>query len=330
MSRYTLIGPDGAPHPSAVPGTLGGHRRTKVYGRLDCAGALRWIAKGHYVTHRVFFADEPTALAAGFRPCARCLPERYAAWKAGAMTVRFVPRQPFDAAHLLGFLAARAVPGVDEVEGTTYRRDGAELRFEPDGTVTADLRGDLHDLVRRCRALLDLDADPDAIAAVLSGERLFRFRPGLRSPGAFDRFEVAVRAIVGQQVSVAGARTVLSRMAADGLFPHPRALARVEPADLPMPRTRGAALVALANGEPLEEIRGVGPWTVGYVRMRCGDPDVFLPTDVAVRRALERAGGDAGAAERWRPFRSYAVHHLWADGAATASTSPSSAPAHTP
>ncbi len=82
MTRtYTLIGADGSAYESSAPGTLGGHRRTKVYGRLDCAGALRWIAKGHYVTHRVFFADEPTAIAAGYRPCARCMPDEYRAWK---------------------------------------------------------------------------------------------------------------------------------------------------------------------------------------------------------------------------------------------------------
>jgi methylphosphotriester-DNA--protein-cysteine methyltransferase len=79
--RYELIGKDGKPYDSAAPGTLGGHRRSKVYGRLDCSGALRWIAKGHYVQHRVFFADEATAVAAGYRPCARCMPEEYRDWK---------------------------------------------------------------------------------------------------------------------------------------------------------------------------------------------------------------------------------------------------------
>ena len=82
MSRYTLIGRDGQPYPSAAPGTLGGHRRTKVYRRLDCPGALTWIAKGKYVQHRVFFADARVAVAAGYRPCARCLPQEYAAWRA--------------------------------------------------------------------------------------------------------------------------------------------------------------------------------------------------------------------------------------------------------
>jgi methylphosphotriester-DNA--protein-cysteine methyltransferase len=78
---YTLIGADGGPYESDTPGTLGGHRGNKVYGRLDCPGALRWIAKGHYVTHRVFFADETAAIAAGYRPCARCMPVEYRAWK---------------------------------------------------------------------------------------------------------------------------------------------------------------------------------------------------------------------------------------------------------
>lgn len=84
MARtYLLIGPDGKPYESATKGTLGGHRRSKGYGRLDCPTALAWIAKGHYTKHRVFFADEATAIAAGYRPCARCLPEQYARWRAG-------------------------------------------------------------------------------------------------------------------------------------------------------------------------------------------------------------------------------------------------------
>lgn len=79
---YQLVGPDGRECISPTPGTLGGHRGNRVYGRLDCPGAVRWIAKGHYVQQRVFFADEETAIAAGYRPCARCLPERYRDWKA--------------------------------------------------------------------------------------------------------------------------------------------------------------------------------------------------------------------------------------------------------
>ncbi|TAJ68590.1 MAG: metal-binding protein [Phenylobacterium sp.] len=78
---FRLIGPDGRTYDSATPGILGGHRRLKGYGRLDCPSALRWLARGHYARHRVFFADESAAIAAGYRPCARCLPQRYAEWK---------------------------------------------------------------------------------------------------------------------------------------------------------------------------------------------------------------------------------------------------------
>ena len=81
MERYTLIGRDGGPYVSAQRGTLGGHRASRIYGRLDCPSAQRAIANGGYVSHRVFFADEPTAVAAGYRPCARCLPDRYRDWR---------------------------------------------------------------------------------------------------------------------------------------------------------------------------------------------------------------------------------------------------------
>ncbi len=83
MKSYTLLDGDGRPRRSSTPGTLGGHRRSKVYGRLDCPTALRWIAQGHYVRHRVFFADEETAIAAGYRPCGHCLRAKYRQWRAG-------------------------------------------------------------------------------------------------------------------------------------------------------------------------------------------------------------------------------------------------------
>lgn len=79
---FTLIGPDGIPYRSVAPGALGGYRRGRIYGRLDCPSALRWLARGHYAQHRVFFATEADAIAAGYRPCARCLPDAYRAWKA--------------------------------------------------------------------------------------------------------------------------------------------------------------------------------------------------------------------------------------------------------
>ncbi|QBD74528.1 metal-binding protein [Ktedonosporobacter rubrisoli] len=88
MKLYKLIGPDGKTYESTIPGTLGGHRKHKIYGRLDCPGALRWIARGYYVRHRVFFKDEAAALAAGYRPCAVCMKEQYLQWKQQGATSR--------------------------------------------------------------------------------------------------------------------------------------------------------------------------------------------------------------------------------------------------
>lgn len=357
---YTLIGSDGRPYSSAAPGTLGGHRRSKGYGRLDCPAALRWIAKGHYVRHRVFFADEATALAAGYRPCAVCLPERYAAWKDRAMRIRLLPRAPFDGDHLLAYLGARAVPGVETVSPGRFSRTlslaggpaSIDLRIgteEVEAVVRTSEQRDIHEAVRRCRWLLDLDADPTAIAAALGDDPLLAplvaAHPGLRSPGAADGAELAVRAVVGQQISLSGARTLLGRIAETHgspsagarLFPTSEQLAEIDPETLPMPRARARTLAALAralcDGEldlhpgadreriraRLLAIRGIGPWTADYVALRAlDDPDVFIAADLGVRRALQRLGGEAGAAERWRPFRSYATHHLWASGAAGA------------
>jgi AraC family transcriptional regulator of adaptative response / DNA-3-methyladenine glycosylase II len=269
----------------------------------------------------------------------------------------------------VAFLAERAIAGVEEVDtrveacapsgkgGAVYRRtlaleDGPGiLALTPEtGTVRAELRlADLRDLtaaVARCRRLFDLEADPAAISSQLGEDTslapLVAARPGLRVPGCVDGFELAVRAIVGQQVSVAAARTVLGRLVAahgeplpepDGglthRFPSATVLAEVEPRTLPFPRKRAEALRALAwlvaageldlgAGADADEARaaltaipGVGPWTASYVAMRAlGDPDVFLPGDAGVRHALERLGSGVEP-ERWRPWRSYAVMHLW-------------------
>jgi AraC family transcriptional regulator, regulatory protein of adaptative response / DNA-3-methyladenine glycosylase II len=251
--------------------------------------------------------------------------------------------EPFDGESVLAFLAARAVEGVEVVTGGSYRRSvtlnnglGAiSVRPEPAGVrveMELDDPADAEEVAAACRRLFDLDADPAAIGAVLASdpllEPLVRRRPGLRVPGAVDGFELAVRAIVGQQVSVAGARTVLGRMVERyGRWPTPEMLAESDPSRFPFPRARGEALVKLArlvaSGEltldrDLPETRarllaipGVGPWTVSYIAMRAlGDRDTFLPGDVAVRRALAALGGDPHP-DRWRPWRSYAVMHLW-------------------
>jgi AraC family transcriptional regulator of adaptative response / DNA-3-methyladenine glycosylase II len=309
-------------------------------------------------TVREVFAATPTELRRAAAP----------AGGAGQVELRLAVRAPFDGPALLDFLALRAVPGVEVAGPGWYARTldlphgpGA-VRLAPSEDVSArfvrcrlhltDLR-DLASAVERCRRLVDADCDPMAVSDALGEDAvlapLVRLRPGLRVPGHVDGDEVAVRAVVGQQVSVAGARTVLGRLARehgatvdvpgaepglDRLFPSADALAEVDPAALPMPRARGRALTslcaALAAGEValdrsvdrptvrerLLAIPGIGPWTADYVALRAlADPDVFLPTDVGVRHALGALGLDHAeattTAERWRPWRSYALVHLW-------------------
>ncbi|HTZ42787.1 MAG TPA: AlkA N-terminal domain-containing protein [Jatrophihabitans sp.] len=284
----------------------------------------------------------------------------------GALELRLAHRQPMALDRTLEFLAARAIRGVESWDGTTYRRTlrlphgaGAATLTAGDGCVRTGLRladpRDLGAAVARLRRLLDLDADPVAVDAVLAGQPLLaplvRQRPGLRSPGAVDGFEMAVRAVVGQQISVAGARTVLGRLterygepafdepAAGRLFPAPDALAAADPAELPMPAARGRTIVALATavaggeltldaGADRDQVRarllavpGIGPWTADYLLMRAiGDPDVYLATDLGVRKAAARLGRNATDPVAAAPFdpvaaapwRSYLTHHLWA------------------
>jgi AraC family transcriptional regulator of adaptative response / DNA-3-methyladenine glycosylase II len=339
---YTLVGADGRPYASKTPGSLGGHRRHRGYGRLDCPAALNAIARGGYVQHRVFFADEATAIAAGYRPCGRCLPERYRAWRAGSdwsaarrRELRLDP--PFDGDHMLAYLTTRAIPGVESVEGSVYRRTLA-LPHGP-ALLEVDIRGDAvklrlpacdsrdrREAATRVRCLLGLDQDVSEARAALAGDRhlgpLIAARPGLRVPGTVDAFELLIRAIVHQQVSLGAARTVLGRLAEEHgrptaagmrLFPTRDALAALDPADLPMPAARGRAIVAAARAPAtadLEAIPGVGPWTAAYVAMRAGrDPDAFPAGDLGIRRALEALGGPSP--DTWRPFRAYAAQHLW-------------------
>lgn len=281
----------------------------------------------------------------------------------GAVCLRLPFRPPIDLPRLFGFLAARAVPGVEEVTASTYRRTISL----PNGRGILSLRNvdqarwveceleldDLRDVtaaVQRCRRLLDLDADPDAVSGFLVSDEvigpLARACPGRRSPGHVDGDELAMRAVLGQQVSVAAARRLGARLTAEygkplarpsgtltHCFPDAATVAAADPAALPMPAARARALVtlaaALASGEValhpgadrdeaaarLLALPGVGPWTVAYIRMRAlSDPDAFPATDVGVLRALAALGAGAGVAvaERWRPWRSYAVHHLWA------------------
>ncbi len=281
------------------------------------------------------------------------------------LELRLARREPFDFGALLAFLGPRAIPGVEEVDGATYRRSlrlphgPAVVEATDDGRAVrcrlalTDPR-DLAPAVARVRHLLDLDADPVAVADVLGASPLLAplvaGSPGRRAPGAADGAELAIRAVLGQQVSVASARAVAGRLATalgvplpEGLggithtFPDAVALASADPAAFPVPRERARTLLALAEaiarGDlPLEAgadraavrsslrgIRGVGPWTAGYVAMRAlGDPDVLLADDLGVRHAVRALGGPGRPPEiarlgaAWAPWRSYAVHHLWA------------------
>jgi AraC family transcriptional regulator of adaptative response / DNA-3-methyladenine glycosylase II len=308
-------------------------------------------------TMRTVYAATPTELrrkAAPARPAA------------GHLVLRLPVRPPYAAASLLEFLAHRAVAGVEATGPDWYARTlrlphaPGVVRLTLDetagqGAVVCDLRlvdrRDLAAAVERCRRLLDADCDPEAVEDQLAVDPrlapLVRRRPGLRVPGHVDGDELAVRAVLGQQVSVVRARSLAVLLTErygeplpDGLgegrlFPSARTLSEVTPDALPMPRARGRALVslcaALAEGAialdrsadraevraALLAVPGIGPWTADYIAMRAlGDPDVFLPTDVGVRKAFTSLGLDPRSADEasqsWRPWRSYAQMHLWA------------------
>ncbi len=282
-----------------------------------------------------------------------------------AIEVRLDYRPPLEWDALLAFLGLRAIPGVEQVQGGVYRRSVVlgesrgwlAVRAERDRpslrvTCSDALAPKLMTVVARLRALFDLDARPDLIARQLGraagvGARV-RERPGLRVPGAFDPFELTVRAVLGQQVSVQAATTLSGRLVArfgtalrgapagvDRCFPRPHELARAslkEVRALGLPEARAAALREVAaafarDGLPLgpgsdpeqarsalEALPGIGPWTAQYVLMRgLKWPDAFPAGDLAVKKALEVKS--ASEAERrsqpWRPWRSYAVMQLW-------------------
>ncbi|WP_158883922.1 AlkA N-terminal domain-containing protein [Amycolatopsis anabasis] len=310
-------------------------------------------------TVREVFALSPTEL--------RRRAGRQATQTAGALTLRLPFRRPLCPDNLFGHLAATAVPGVEEWRDGAYRRT-LRLPHGP-GVVTlrpgaeylgcqlslADLR-DLAPAISRCRRLLDLDADPAAIDDLLAADEVLAphvaANPGRRVPRTVDAAEFAVRAVLGQQVSTAAARTHAARLVlahgepvddpAGGLthlFPEPAALAELDPEALAMPRSRRTTLTtliaALADGEldlgagsdwhqaraRLAELPGLGPWTIETIAMRAlGDPDAFVATDLGIRVAARELGLPTGAtaltarAAAWRPWRAYAVQYLWATG----------------
>lgn len=265
----------------------------------------------------------------------------------GAVTLRLRlhRRDPYDVDGVFSFLASRAIPGLEVADRTSYRRS------VQGGTVTLTPRPDhialevavedtrqLARIVARCRRLLDLDADPEAISDVLGRTSLgplVKARPGLRVPGTFDGFELAVRAVVGQQISVAGARTLLGRIVAraaapGGLFPTPAQLLDTDLSGLGMTNRRIDTLkdlaARLADGQldldggqdPAEavaallEVRGIGPWTAGYIALRAlRDPDAWPTGDLVLVKRMAALGIPNDHIERWRPWRAYAALHLW-------------------
>jgi AraC family transcriptional regulator of adaptative response / DNA-3-methyladenine glycosylase II len=293
------------------------------------------------------------------------VPGRRESGHPAALTLRLPAREPLDTAQLFGFLAERAIPGVEEGGPDHYARalslphGIATLAITPSRETTGircEVRvsdvADLAPLVSRIRRLFDLDADSRAIDEVLLRDPALRGgvlqHPGIRVPGSADPAETLFRALIGQQVSVAGARTTLARLAdalgtplddAYGfrrLFPTPAQLAEGAGRIIRGPATRTATVVRVAErlaagdlhldvGQSreeleahLQEIPGIGPWTAGYVSMRVlGSPDVLLVQDLALRAGAVRLGlpgTPRGLAERgsaWAPWRSYAGMHLW-------------------
>ena len=309
------------------------------------------------------FALTPTALRAAAKPFG----QHGRQGEATSLTLNLPYREPFDAG-IFDFLAARAVPGVELASATSYTRTLRLPRGNAVFTVEYDAgaRGgaltlavstlDLHDLpvlLSRVRRLFDLDADPVAVDEALASDDSLgpsvRDTPGIRVPGAVDPQELLARAMIGQQITVAAARTALTQLSdagtrlpeghaghalgLDRLFPTPEEIARSGRELLKGPQRRIdsvlAAAARMASGEldfdygddpqtladKLLPLPGVGPWTVGYVAMRViGDPDVFLANDAAVRNGLKNLAVAEGLPDDFRnvsPWRSYATMHLW-------------------
>ena len=283
----------------------------------------------------------------------------------GVITLRLPYRAPLDPSNLFGHLAATGVPGVEEWRDGAYRRTLrlpyghgiVALTPKPDHIGCRLSLTDPRDLtiaISRCRWMLDLDADPVAVDDLLRTDPelapLVDKAPGRRVPRTVDAAEFAVRAVLGQQVSTAAARTHAARLVtahgepvedAEGglthLFPSSEALAALDPESLALPGSRRTTLTtlvaSLADGSlrlgidsdwdraraQLADLPGFGPWTVEVIAMRAlGDPDAFLPGDLGMRRAAVSLGMPAtpaaltARAAAWRPWRAYAVQYLWA------------------
>jgi AraC family transcriptional regulator of adaptative response / DNA-3-methyladenine glycosylase II len=306
------------------------------------------------------FRAPPRALRARRRKTDRLVAD-------GGLPLRLTFRGPLDWNALVSYLGARAIPGVEQVAGDAYRRtivvagDPGVLELSPGGddhvVLVAHLphwEGLVH-LVARARRIASLDFDLDEPAAQLSRDSvigpLLGSRPGLRTPGTWDPFELGVRAIVGQQVTVAAANTIAARlvercgdpvpglagMGLTHIFPSAATLADADLAGLGLPRTRQETIHSFARAVATDALRldgsvgldellasltaidGLGAWTASYVALRLGERDAFPEADLGLRRALDERAPRSPAelarlADRWRPWRALAAMHLWTAG----------------
>lgn len=319
-------------------------------------------------TFQSMFGRPPSALRGAARSA-----QAQGSVSAAGVTLRIHYRPPYDFGGVLDFLRARAIAGVELVGADRYQRTfeqagevgSVEVRHEPgEHALAVTLRaGDMRvvlPVVARVRRAFDVDSDVGLIGEQLSADpllaRLVRQRPGLRVPGGFEGFELATRALLGQQVSVGAARllgerlvrlcgpSVLLGTSLVRLFPRPEHVANADLSRLGAPRARLEALAALAEAacrDPhlferrstledtvarLRAVRGIGPWTAHYIALRAArDPDAFPASDRGLLRGILLCEGAAWTptqlerrAERWRPWRAYAAQHLWAADASSA------------
>lgn len=320
-------------------------------------------------TFRVVYATAPRTLRSDGAP------------RAGGddLTVRLAYRPPLDLDRLFRYFGARAITGVEDVGSGHYTRSlplahgpAVMTLTQGDGDFIdcrlrlADTR-DLGSAVARARRILDLDADPAAVHSTLAEAGLAELvagYPGLRSPGTADPVELAIRTVLGQQISIGAARTHLNRLvdgfgedlptelrvgAVDRVFPTAAVVAAVPDESWALPGRRIATIRSLASAlddgsvdlgpgsdreassAALLGLPGIGPWSLGYIRMRAlGDPDVWMSTDLGAKKAMADLDSDStggkpagqweAIATRCRPWRSYLTHLLWAHHASTETT----------
>jgi AraC family transcriptional regulator of adaptative response / DNA-3-methyladenine glycosylase II len=313
-------------------------------------GSLRQINR----VSREIFRASPRTLRARRRASDRLVAD-------GGLSLRLPFHGALDWRGMLAYFAARAIPGVEHVSGDTYRRtividgDPGVLELSAGGEHHLLLRAhlphweELIHVVGRARRIASLDFDLDEPAAQLADDStigpLLRRRPGLRPPGTWDPFETGVRAILGQQITLAGANTIaarlierlgnpvtgLSQLGLSHTFPSPETLATADLSGIGLTRARVAAVVSFARAVAHDAVRldrsislnrlvasltaldGLGPWTAQYLALRLGEPDACPITDLGLQRALPRhaAAALAEVAERWRPWRALATTHLW-------------------